>query len=167
MKEYLVDRKGMKNLREMDQVFERKYLHVCHRSFFVRSTVFFTYSETAEWHDIYTNSKYTIYWMCHYNWLYSLVKLKFFLSYWTDESTQGAILKYENIKLQFGWIVFMFDLGLDELSAWSDLTATVFIRVSWVTVYHIALKLGRTHPHQYDTVKLHFTERGLVFIKSK
>lgn len=33
MKEYLEDRKGMKNLREMDQVFERDYLRVCYRLF--------------------------------------------------------------------------------------------------------------------------------------
>lgn len=34
MKEYLVDQKSMKNLREMDQVFERIYLPVCHRLFY-------------------------------------------------------------------------------------------------------------------------------------
>lgn len=37
---------------------------------------------------------------------------------------------------------FSFDLGADNLSAWLDSAATVFIRAPQVTEYRIALKLG-------------------------
>lgn len=49
------DRRGMKNLREIDQVFVRKCLHVCLRSFYQIYHVF-TCTQTAEKHAVYTDS---------------------------------------------------------------------------------------------------------------
>ncbi len=68
MKEYLVDRKGMKNLTEMDQVFERKYLHVCHRPFYQIYHVF-TCTETTEWHTVYISINCEV----QYNLPYSIL----------------------------------------------------------------------------------------------
>ena len=52
----------------------------------------------------------------------------------------------EHVKVQLGRTFFSFDLGVDKLGTWLDFIATVFIRASQVTAYHIALKLGQTCP---------------------
>lgn len=53
--------------------------------------------------------------------------------------------------MSFGRTFFSFDLGADGLGDWLDFTATVFVSAPQVTVYHIALKLGLTHPCSYES----------------